>query len=53
MMTVHSIQANGHAIYTMDVDCPAWLPVRPRIRIGWFRFLVSAALRQYFATPLL
>jgi hypothetical protein len=50
-MTVYELSFSDRRICGIDVETPSWLPVRPRIRHGWLRFLVAAALHQYFNAP--
>lgn len=47
-MNVYELRADGQAILAVEIDTVAWLPVRPRLRKGWLRFLVSSALRRHF-----
>ena len=48
LMSVYSLKSDNQAICEIDIECPCWLPVRPRIHAGWLRFLVANALRRYF-----
>jgi len=48
LMNVYELRSNGQAVLAVEIDTMSWLPVRPRIRIGWLRFLVSSALRRHF-----
>lgn len=47
-MKVYELRADGQALLTIEIDAKPWLPVRPRLRIGWLRFIVSSALRRHF-----
>lgn len=47
-MNVYEIRADGQVILAVEIDTLSWLPVRPRLRTGWLRFIVSAALRRHF-----
>jgi hypothetical protein len=47
-MNVYELRADGQTILAVEIDTVSWLPVRPRLRTGWLRFLISSALRRHF-----
>lgn len=47
-MNVYELRADGRPILAVEIDAVPWLPVKPRMRMGWLRFLVSSALRRHF-----
>lgn len=46
LMTYYRLAANGQTICEVEVECPAWLPVRPKINSSWLRSLVRQAIRS-------
>lgn len=49
-MRLYSLAINGSPLVEVEIDTPAWLPVRPRINQRWLRSLVSKALGRYFSS---
>lgn len=49
-MNVYELRANGQSILTVEIEHAAWLP-RPRLRVGWLRYLISTALQRHFHQP--
>jgi hypothetical protein len=47
-MRLYDLNVNGDAICSVEMDVPAWMPVRPRLHSGWLRTVVGNALRNYF-----
>ena len=50
LMTAYELRVDARPLLAIEIESPAWLPVQPRVRRGWLRFLVASALRKYFAT---
>ena len=45
---LYSLEVNGTPLVVVDMECPAWLPVKPTLDQEWLRMLVATALRRYF-----
>lgn len=52
-MRLYSLAINGVSLVEVDVETPAWLPVKPRLSKRWLRGVVTSALRHYLATTYL
>ncbi len=48
MMRLYSLAINGEPLVEVEVETPAWLPVRPRLDKKWLHALVLQVLRRYF-----
>lgn len=47
-MKLCSLVVNGREICEVEVETPAWLPVRPTVPKHWLRTILARALRPYF-----
>lgn len=48
-MRAYSLTLNGALIAVVEVEKPAWLPVRPCLKRAWLAVIVDRALRHYFS----
>jgi len=51
LMKLYSLAVNERVVCSVEVESPAWLPVRPRVPKTWLASVVSRALllNDYFA----
>lgn len=48
VMNVYELRADGRPLLAVEIDTVPWLPVRPKLRQGWLRFIISSALKRHF-----
>jgi len=48
-MKLYSLAVNAREICAVEVETPAWLPVRPQVPDTWLASLVTRALSFHFA----
>ena len=48
LMNVYELRVSGRPILSFEIDSAPWLPVKPRIRTAWLRYLISSAIRRHF-----
>ena len=49
-MKLYSLSINEREVCSVEVETPAWLPVRPVVPQTWLTSVVSRALDYYFHT---
>jgi len=51
LMKLYSLTAGNRTICEVEIDAPAWLPVRPRVPKVWLSSVIARALGHYFSPP--
>ena len=49
-MKVYSLAMNGKPICEVEMEVPAWLPVKPQVNKVWLTALAAQAVRELFPT---
>lgn len=50
-MKLYSLAVNQQEICSVEIESPAWLPVRPRVPKVWLASIVAQAWRRCFLPP--
>jgi hypothetical protein len=48
MTRLYTLAVSGETLLEVDMETPAWLPVRPKANRRWIRTLMVTALKDYF-----
>ena len=48
VMNLYSLDVNGRTVCEVEIEAPAWLPVRPRVPKVWLSSVISRAFDRYF-----
>ena len=48
-LTLYSLSANGKPVCVVQIEHPAWLPIKPKPPMSWLRGVVTSALRAYLS----